>query len=282
MDEPIRIISDLHLGHRASLVLEIAQVEPLFADIGTLIFNGDTLELRSVKSRQKGEATLAAVREFCDTQPATSLFINGNHDPVISTCNHLEVAQGRVLVTHGDILFHDVAPWSDQASGLRQASDRILNEMEERELSDLEALLSANKRISQTIDYEDISIPNGTWGKVATFMKQAWPPHRFVSMMSCWRRAPGHAINLIRTYRPDTEVIVVGHTHFPGVWRRGKNTVINTGSYLPVLGRLAVDITGDTILVRRVVLRQGRFHLDRQVARFRLRTAVRPSAARSF
>ena len=43
VDEPIRIISDLHLGHTASLAREIAQVEPLFRDVRTLIFNGDTV-----------------------------------------------------------------------------------------------------------------------------------------------------------------------------------------------------------------------------------------------
>jgi predicted phosphodiesterase len=101
-------------------------------------------------------------------------------------------------------------------------------------------------------------------------MRQTWPPRRLVRMVSSWKDNPVHAVDLIRLYRPDARCVIVGHTHFPGVWQQQGCHVINTGSYLPVLGRLAVDFCDNVITVRKVVMRRRRFHLGRQVARFRL------------
>jgi predicted phosphodiesterase len=270
VDEPIRILSDLHLGHKASLAREIAQVEPLYDGAHTVIFNGDTVEMRSPRSRLRAERVMHEVRAFCSRQKATTHFINGNHDPIISTTNHLEIADGSVLVTHGDVLFHEIAPWSEHADELGGIHDRLIKEMTPAERRSLEAILSTNKRVSQSIDIEDFNIPNGAWGQFSTFMRQTWPPKRFVKMVSSWKSTPVHAVNLVRLYRPEARCVIVGHTHYPGVWQRHGRTVINTGSYLPVLGRLAVDYADGFVTVRKVVLRRGKFHLGRMVARFRI------------
>ena len=268
MDEPIRILSDLHLGHKASLARDIEQVEPLFRGVRTVIFNGDTVEMRSRQCRERATFILQEIEDFCAQQSAKAHFINGNHDPIISTTNHLELADGSLLVTHGDVLFHEVAPWGEEAGALREIHDRLLLELDPDEQSTLESLLATNKRVSQSIDYAHFNIPNGVWGQFTTFVRQTWPPKRFVRMVSSWKNTPVHAVNLLKVYRPTARCVIVGHTHFPGVWHRQGYSVINTGSYLPVLGRLAVDYEDGTITVRRVIYRGRKFHLGRQVARF--------------
>lgn len=268
MEEPIRILSDLHLGHTASLAREIEQIAPLYKGVRTVIFNGDTIEMRSERARRRADAILDEVRQFCAAQSATTHFINGNHDPIISELNHLEIGDGSLLVTHGDVLFDEVAPWSAEVDELRRAHTRLVRELSPEELLNFERILSTNKRVGQSVSYESFTIPNGPWGQFSTFMKQTWPPKRFVRMVRSWRDTPVHAMNLIRLYRPAARCVIVGHTHYPGVWHRQGYTVINTGSYLPVLGRLAVDYAGGVVTARKVVRRNRQFHLGREIARF--------------
>ena len=273
MDEPIRIISDLHLGHTASLAREIAQIEPLYDGARTVIFNGDTVEMRSERCRARAERILREVEAFCARQPAETHFINGNHDPIISKLNHLEIDDGLVLVTHGDILFHEERP-VQPLHGLAYSEDRLLRELDRAELDQLERILSTRKRVNDQVDLTDFSIPSGNWGRFSTFMKQTWPPKRLVRTVSSWRNTPMHAINLVRLYRPEARCVIVGHTHFPGIWHRHGYVVINTGSFLPMLGRFAVDYEDGRVTVRKVIMRRGRFHLSRHVSRLRLNGAA--------
>lgn len=276
MDEPIRIISDIHLGHNASLARDIAQLEPLFDGVKTVIFNGDTIEMRSERDRERAEYLMHEVEQFCAAQDATTHFINGNHDPIISTVNHLEIGNGDLLVTHGDVLFHEIAPWGPDAENLGGLHDRYISELDAGELKDLETILSTNKRVSQNMKVKEFDIPDGIRGQFTTFMKQTWPPKRLVTMVSSWRHTPNHAINLVKLYRPTAKCVIIGHTHFPGIWHRHGYSVINTGSYLPALGRLAVDYEDGKITVRKVVMRKRKFQLGRQVARFAVNGKLTP------
>jgi predicted phosphodiesterase len=268
VQEPIRIISDLHLGHTASLARDIEQVEPLYHGVKTVILNGDTIEMRSERSRTKADRILAEVEAFCATQSAATYFLNGNHDPIISTLNHLEIDDGSLLVTHGDVLYDNA---EKTRRGLRRrgaADERLLFDLDAPERRQLEDILSTNKRVGHAMDCDQITIPNGPWGQFSTFLKQTWPPRRFVHMVSSWRNTHLHAIDLLRAYRPEARCVVVGHTHYPGVWHRHGYTVINTGSFLPMLGRLAVDYECGVVTVRRIQFRRRKFNLGAQVARF--------------
>ena len=250
---------------------EIAQVAPLFRDVRSVIFNGDTVEMRSAQNRERAEHILHEVQRFCAEQAATTCFINGNHDPIISTTNHIELGAGSLLVTHGDVLYHDEASRRGrQPRRRRGVRPKRLVDLEQSERKTLEQILSTNKRVEHVLPVEHFNIPNGTWGQFTTFMRQTWPPRRFVHMVSSWKDTPIHAVDLIRLYRPSARCVIVGHTHFPGIWQQRGCHVINTGSYLPVLGRLAVDFCDGIVTVRKVVLRRRQFHLGRQVANFRL------------
>jgi predicted phosphodiesterase len=264
VEEPIRILSDLHLGHTASLARGIEQIAPLYRDVRTVIFNGDTVEMRSARNRARAIRIMREVEAFCAAQAADTHFINGNHDPIISELNHLEIGGGSLLVTHGDTLFHeDDDVWSSDAAGERQTG------ISDADLARLVRILATNKpgsRGSHSTAHFDI--PNGTWGQFTTFMKQTWPPRRLARMVSGWRESPTRAVNLLRLYHPTARCVIVGHTHRPGVWHRHGYCVVNTGSYLPMLGRLAVDYEAGVVTVRKVVFRNRRFHVGRTVSRF--------------
>ena len=42
LPQPVRILSDLHLGHQVSRIARVSALRPLVAGAGTVIFNGDT------------------------------------------------------------------------------------------------------------------------------------------------------------------------------------------------------------------------------------------------
>ncbi|HEX9785355.1 MAG TPA: metallophosphoesterase [Opitutaceae bacterium] len=272
MNEPIRILSDLHLGHHASLARKIWQVEPLYKGAATVIFNGDTVEMRSERNRERAVKILREVEQFCGNQTAATHFINGNHDPIISTVNHLEVGAGSLLVTHGDTLFHED---DDELWHAGDVADESPSDASMGALRRLESILSTNKRVATAANVAEFNIPNGTWGQFTTFMKQTWPPRNLARMVSTWRNNPLDALHLVRLYHPTARCVIVGHTHRPGIWRRNGYCVINTGSYLPMLGRLAVDYEDGIVTARKVVFRRRRFHLGHVVARFQANGRLR-------
>ena len=103
--DPVLILSDLHLGHRASRIDDVSRLEPLISPFRTAIFNGDTAELWHASDRPLGRKLTADLARFCHHVGCKAIFINGNHDPDISEVNHLDLHGGALLVTHGDIPF---------------------------------------------------------------------------------------------------------------------------------------------------------------------------------
>ena len=109
--ETIRILSDLHYGEHASRVRSLAQLRPLLDGATRLVVNGDTLDTRPGPDPDRTDRTKEEVRAFFDEVGAPVTFLTGNHDPDFSPNALADLAEGRVLVTHGDILFSDIVPW---------------------------------------------------------------------------------------------------------------------------------------------------------------------------
>jgi hypothetical protein len=104
--------------------------------------------------------------------------------------------------------------------------------------------------------------------RLSVLMHQFWPPHRPFMIARAWFQTPTLAARLCDLFRPKARYVVVGHTHYPGVWRRGQVTVINTGSYVLHFGALAVILNGTTIEIRKVKRQKDGFALGKQIARF--------------
>ena len=148
MNSPIRIISDLHLGHRGSLLHSVEQIGPLLKDTPTLIFNGDTLETQSKEDKHSALSTLTEIKKLCNSNQVTPHFISGNHDPDISDLHHITLRNEEILITHGDVLFPDIVPWSPYAPKLSHLYHSYLQELTAEEQDDFIHLLQINKKAS--------------------------------------------------------------------------------------------------------------------------------------
>ena len=64
----IRILSDLHLGHAASQVRKVSQLEPLLEGADEIIFNGDSCEQKVVEWAERGRDQCAELVELCSRE----------------------------------------------------------------------------------------------------------------------------------------------------------------------------------------------------------------------
>jgi predicted phosphodiesterase len=270
--EPTLVLSDLHLGHRSCLIKNPEQLIPLLQDCATVIFNGDTAEMRAPTDQPVGRHMAADLARVCHHVGTKALFVNGNHDPTISHINHLELANGAVLVTHGDILFLGVAPWSKDARHYLNAHKKILKSLGPETLSDLEHQLRASKQASLALQNIETPTTQGAGRKLGLLVRQLWPPNRPFKIMRAWMELPTRSANLCAIYRPEARFVVIGHTHYPGIWRRGGRTIINTGSFVPYLPAYGVLLESSRLTVRKIERTQEGFSLGRtlQVARVEL------------
>jgi UDP-2,3-diacylglucosamine pyrophosphatase LpxH len=266
--EPIQILSDLHLGHRASRIKHPDQLAPLLHGPGTIIFNGDTSEMRNPEDRQVGRKLAADLARLCHQAGRKAFFVNGNHDPTVSTINHLDLADGAVLVTHGDILFLGVAPWSREAGHYLRKHRQLLNRLGPDGYADFEKRLRASKRTSIELQMLEAPLTRGRTPGLPLFIRNCWPPWRPLMIIKAWCEVPGRAAHLARVFRPQARFIIVGHTHCPGAWVVPPHVIINTGSFVPYFGACTAIIESGRIEVRRIEIRRGQFVIGKLMRRF--------------
>jgi predicted phosphodiesterase len=269
--ELTRIFSDIHFGDRASRVYQLDQLRPLLEGVTHLVLNGDTLDTRPAASPDHTERCRASVGDFFRGHVPRTTFITGNHDADFSPHHHCELGAGAVFVIHGDVLFDNLVPWSQDA---RTAGRRIAAELQRLPLDlrhDLDQRLAVFRRVAMTLPQRHQSERHGLKYTLRFLADTIWPPHRALLILHAWRVMPQRASALAQRYRPQARFVVTGHTHRPGVWRTSAGvTVINTGSFtLPVRAAI-VDLTGGLLRVRRVEQRAGEFRPGPILAEFPL------------
>lgn len=263
----LRVLSDLHLHDARTLVRDWRQLEPLLAGVRTLVLNGDTVEMR----HHLTPAQLDEIRDFFRARVPEVVFVTGNHDPDISATHEHLAAGGRVWVTHGDVCFDDLTPWSRHAAEIRRA---VAAQLALDPGADF-ARLDVRFRIARHVARTEVNLPDLATGGWGAHLRWAWrtffPPRQVLAMLRCWRDLPSRAAALARAQRPMAQVVVTGHVHFPGVWRVGPAlTVINTGSFLRPLGGHLVDVVGDQVSVRRIERGRAGFHPGKLLAQIPL------------
>jgi predicted phosphodiesterase len=268
--EVTRILSDLHFGDPASRVRSLAALCPLFAGADRIVFNGDSLETRRSPISHKTDAFRQEFIEFTQTEVPRCIVVTGNHDPDVSTIHHIELLGGLVFVTHGEVLFDDLVPWSRELSQIRDLFRQELAALPSSQRDAPGERLAASKRACARLELADDPHPRHPWGRVLRTARIFWPPRRSWAMFTAWRQLPDRAAAFAREYRPGARFIAVGHTHRPGVWIRPDLVVINTGSFQPPFGCYAVDVSIEQIVVRQVRHSGGSFDLGRVVAAFAL------------
>lgn len=269
-----RILSDFHLLDASSRVRRVSALAPLAEGVDELILNGDSLETQVDTSPAEVAALSAELRGLA---PQVT-FITGNHDPDLPAPHELTLLEGRIWVTHGDILFPDLAPWSsirpvliERLAARRQAAGPVAwADLPTR----LELYRDACRQPPREFDTRSRSLAS----TLQRLRKVFFPPSQPLGMLRAWRTAPDLARVVAREFHPAAQVIVNGHIHFPFVSRQaGAPTVINTGSFSRPFGGQLADIAGKQVVVRRIIERRGEFYPGAVVAEIPL-VETRPSA----
>lgn len=263
----VRILSDLHFGDSISRVRSLSSLRPLLGGADRLVFNGDSLETRAAPGAGRPVARRREFLDFVRGEAPHAVLVTGNHDADISEVHSLDLLGGRMFVTHGEILFEGLAPWSPESPDLRVSYRRQLESLDSRERASLEARLVACKRASLQSHAPPESPPRGLWRHTA---RKFWPPGRILAMLRAWHELPERMTALVRRHRPEARFAIAGHTHYPGVWIRRDLVVVNTGSFCPPFGGYLVDVSPRRVEVRRIRRQGEEFHPGRIVARFAL------------
>ena len=272
MGAPItRIVSDVHYGERSSTVRSFGQVAPLLGGAAALVFNGDSFDTRPSKDPQVTAELRREILEFSRSAGIPVSFVTGNHDPDFSENHSVEFADGRIFVTHGDVLFDNIVPWSQDAGVMRTRVIAALAALPDKGACTLEERLAVFRSVSASIPQRHQAEKNPIRFALRLAGDTVWPPGRFLTILKAWREAPGRAEALARAHRPKARFVVMGHTHKPGVWGTPPGVVvINTGSFSRPFGSVAADISGDGIRVRRVESRGGEFRACPTIAEYPL------------
>jgi predicted phosphodiesterase len=267
----IRIFSDLHYGDRASRLRSLAQLRPLLAGVDHLVLNGDTLDTRPGPAPAHTAQIRDDVLAFFPANTPRVTFLTGNHDADFSPHHALDLADGSVFATHGDILYDDIVPWSQDASLIRPKILAGLAALPTSDRAQLDARFALWRRVAATIPQRHQSETRSMHYWLRFARDTVWPPTRVWRVLRTWHDEPTLAAAFARAHRPQAKFFLVGHTHRPGVWRTPVGvTVINTGSFCPPLGGCVVDLVGKRLIVRRVAERGGEFRLGTTLAEFSL------------
>lgn len=264
----IRIFSDLHYGDSESHIRSLDALAPLFVGVDRIVLNGDTLDTHS----DPDHSTRSALRLFFARHPGRVTWLSGNHDPDIEDAiAELLLLDGRVWITHGDVLFDDIAPWSSLRGEMLRRLAALYRDLPAGELARIETRLRLNRQACLGLVETHPRTHRDGVTRILRLIHTVFPPHRLFAMLRAWRETPARARRLAREQRPRARLVVLGHTHHAGVWReRGGITVVNTGTFCTPFDPRFVELLGDRVRVVRIVRRGGEFHPGPVVAEFPL------------
>lgn len=249
----VRILSDLHLGHPASLVGDVEELRPLLEGVDTVVFNGDTCELDYGEWTEAGEEWVADLGKLCGDVGVRPVFLTGNHDSNISEQGWLDLLGGAVFVTHGDMVHRVVAPWSREYLARKREVAAAWAERTENP-ADLRSRWEGVRAVEDILRKR---MPaklrlRGKW----QLLSALWPPGRPPAILWAWATRFSFAHGFLQRYRPEARVMIFGHFHRPGVAWRDACLYINTGAFVTGSSGYVVDLEGDRMEVR-VVRRNG-------------------------
>ncbi|MCC5025306.1 MAG: metallophosphoesterase family protein [Candidatus Synoicihabitans palmerolidicus] len=258
----LRILSDLHFRDATSKLRHLEDLEPLLHGVSELWLNGDTCDNQSGMP----PAELDQIRRFFTSRVPTVRFITGNHDPDISTIHEAHTSQGRLWAVHGDVFLDDIVPWS---RGRHNITQRLANIRRLHPMLDYDTLpdrFQIQRTACLGFRRECNPEQRNLTHRAKRFAIEVFPPRQPWAMLHTWLTFSRRAIRLAQRWRPDAQIIVTGHVHFPRVWHHHDKTVINTGAFSSPFGAYCVDVVDDAVTVHRLRNRQGKWHPGRVVA----------------
>lgn len=257
-----RVISDVHYQDPASWIQDMPQLEPLLQGVDRLIVNGDLLDTQILSDPAP---TVSALKSFLAARVPQVVYITGNHDPDISDVHELGLAQDSIWITHGDVFFDDIAPWGRPVVELRRRIRALAGDLSPEQFRQLETRFRIFRQVTLKLPREHNPDARNFAAKCLRIFRAVFPPTRVLTMMRVWREMPDIAARYAREQRPRAKIILTGHTHFHGVWKRDRHVIVNTGSLCAPREGQIVDITENALDVRRVARRKGLFYPGKTV-----------------
>lgn len=228
MNGPVRILSDLHLGHKVSRVRRVADLRPLVAGAATVIFNGDTWEELAGPLRARSADMLDELRSICAEEGAEPVFLPGNHDPGWPGRGWVELAGGRIVVTHGDAMLYASSPWKREIL-------TNMGKVAEIWRAHPAAAGDAAQRLEVAREIA-FALPSRTHSSGRRFLQRAWdavtPPARALRIIDAWLNQASAAEAFRARYFPAAGFLVSGHFHRHGCWEKNGRVILNTGSFV--------------------------------------------------
>lgn len=270
--EPVVIISDVHITSSNGWKEQIDEIRWLWTVAGTVVFNGDTVGGREASDGTSAEEILTYISEQCAKDGAEAVFLAGNSDYFLDVAKHLLLAEGRILITHGDVIFPQMAPWWDKAHLYQAARDSALRKMPQELRSTLESqLASTREAMAELANGNSCENNNGVFSN--RIQKLQWwlaKPCRGWAIIHAWKKTPSMAAKFAAKYVAEAKFIIIGHTHRAGVWRVADKIVVNTGSFAGFGQPVIVHFTNGKLLVQKLVRRRNNFFPDKTIASFSL------------
>ena len=255
-----------------STVRTVASLGPLISGAARVIFNGDTLQERAEAFRQRSQQMTAELSAMCKEEGAEAVFLRGNHDPTAWPWELADLMEDHVTVTHGDVWLRLVSPWSVMMREYRPVLEAIHAEYDDAARRDLAVRFEILQRCRLALPpSETRQRSHSAAARAALFCREIWPPRRPWEVLKVYAQLPAWATEFVREFRPQSRVLVFGHTHRAKVWRRGGRLLINTGAFVTFAGPAMVEIECGVLTVWRLAEHHGFWKKQRLLTTERLR-----------
>lgn len=259
MKLPIRVLSDLHLGHEVSRVSRVEQLRSLLHGAGTVVLNGDTWEELAPSCRERSRVMLHDLQALGEELGVEVVYLRGNHDPSWVEAAMVQVAEGRIAVMHGDGLCWDSSPWKPE---VLRSQELVRNLWDDRPdaWTDVQARLDLARDLAVLVPSLRHKTGRRLWQRV---WDAVMPPSRAWKMLQAWWSQGRLGADFCERYLPDVQVLVIGHFHHHGWWRQRGRLVINTGSFVIPSQAYWVQWDGSVLAYGPVVERHDGFAMGR-------------------
>jgi predicted phosphodiesterase len=207
------------------------------------------------------------LQALCSRAGTRMVLLNGNHDPDCWPHDWLELAEGKLFVTHGHVLLRLISPWSRKLRACRSDLERIHNEYSAEQRREMETRFAIARRCCLAMSpSETRQSGRSLMARAGLLLREIWPPTRPWEVLKVWAQLPSLAAGFLREFRPAARVMLFGHTHRAAVWRRGGLLLVNTGGFVTFARPLLAELNNGTLSIFRINARRGELYRGKSVA----------------
>ena len=277
--EPVVVLSDVHLNAWSDWRGDLEELRGLWTGARTVIFNGDTMNRNLSRPPARREKVFALIRRLCEQDGAAAVIIGGNADYHVPGPRHVTLADGRILVLHGDVVFDNISPWRGNAPRMGAVRAAVLEAMDPRQRNTLEGQLESVREALRMVESGQTGVERDSrriLRRLYWYFRWVTRPWRVLRVLWIWHIMPARAGAFLARYAPEAECMIFGHAHHHGMWRARGRTVINTGGFERPLRPMIARIADGRILLCKALKTGGAYHVGKTVASYTL-VAAPPS-----